>query len=105
MANIILPQVNKVNEVTESANFLIEENGSIKRYAANSIINTMNEEINNLEEELQTNINTINADINTINTNLNTKLDKQNIVISTTDLVDGQSALNTGYLYFVYDEE
>ena len=43
--------------------------------------------------------------IDTINNNIDTKLDKQNIVISTTDLIDGESTLNTGCLYFVYDEE
>ena len=56
-------------------------------------------------QDNQMNIDTINNNIDTINNNIDTKLDKQNIVISTTDLIDGESTLNTGCLYFVYDEE
>jgi hypothetical protein len=69
------------------------------------IINNDMSIINNNINVINNDINTINSNINTINSNIDTKLDKQNIIINTIDLIDGESALNTGCLYFVYDEE
>lgn len=61
MANIVLPQVERISEIQSKDHFLVEQNGAIKRYMSSNFTDVMNNKFNTLEELTNNKLNEVEA--------------------------------------------